>query len=348
MPVLFQPLIPHTLLERSCQQVLRLQRRHRLGGAFGVSKSGYHAFNPALSYLYADFGLSQLALEANVQSDVLAPYASMLCLPIQLKAAFQNLQRLQRLGLEGPLGLFEAADFSPARTEGKSMVVVRAHLAHHQGMILCAVCNALCENYIANLFSSLPRVQAYGLLLNELPGRRRSLIRHPLRRMEQESGAPAALLKRDAVSLCFPMDVHLLCGAKTSLLINAQGGGYLKHGETMVTRFHQSCSVSSGIRLYLRDSQTGAYWLATDPYLTRRVSFEAAQAVFHAERFGISSELRIWIDPLDGSCIHCLTLQNAKDTERVMEVCSYLEPALCGPEEAEAQSVYFCRFGASG
>lgn len=337
MPVLFQPLIPRTLLERSCRQVLRLQRCHRLGGAFGVSESGYHAFDPGLNYLYADFGLSQLALEANVQNDVLAPYASMLCLPIQLKAAFQNLQRLQRLGLEGPLGLFEAADFSPARTEGKSMAVVRAHLAHHQGMILCAVCNALCENYIANLFSSLPRVQAYGLLLNELPGCRRSLIRHPLRRMEQEFAAQAALLKREAVSLCFPMDVHLLCGAETSLLIDAQGGGYLKHGETMITRFHQSCSVPSGIRLYLRDSQTGAYWLATDPHLTRRVSFEAAQAFFQAERFGISSELRIWIDPLDGSCIHCLTLQNTQDTERVMEVCSYLEPALCGPDEAEAQ-----------
>lgn len=119
------------------------------------------------------FGLKSLALKTDVGSNALAPYASMLCLSTDIKTAFRNLLRLQRLGLEGPLGLFESADFSAERTGEKSMVIVRGHNAQHQGMILCAICNTLCDGYITKLFSFLPQAEAYRLLLDEPACRKR-------------------------------------------------------------------------------------------------------------------------------------------------------------------------------
>lgn len=116
------------------------------------------------------------------------------------------------LGMEGPLGMFEAADFSPTRTEGQPMRIVRSHMAHHQGMILLAVCNVLEDGYIAELFSSLPRAQAYRLLLEEKSCRARGLIRRPVRRTAREE---IPLLPRPAGSAApcaFPL-THIFCTA---------------------------------------------------------------------------------------------------------------------------------------
>lgn len=333
MPLLFQPVVPDTLLEGACRAALRTQRKYRLGGAFGVSESGYYAFDPELNYQYKAFGIPSLALNAGIHADVLTPYASMLSLPLDLPRAFRNLQRLQILGLEGPLGLFEAADFSPQRTGEQSMRIVRSHMAHHQGMILCAICNALEKNYIVSLFSQLPRAQAYRLLLEERPARSATLVRRPLKRPARKTPSHSQTMERDAKPLCFPIDALLLSGGGTSWLIDAQGGGGLWHEGIALTRFHENCAEPSGMRLYLRDSQSGAFWLPTDPYLVQSVRFESAQAVFSHTRFNIQAETRMWVNPLDGSAIHLITLENKTSVERLMEVCSYLEPSLMPKRE---------------
>ena len=64
------------------------------------------------------------------------------------------------------MGFFEATDFSEKQ---HGFQIVRSHMSSHQGMILATLCNVLCHQYIARLFSDLPRVQAYRLLLQEKP-----------------------------------------------------------------------------------------------------------------------------------------------------------------------------------
>ncbi len=48
MPLLFQPTVRGTLLDQACRAALAEQRRFRKLGAFGVSESGYYAFDPSL------------------------------------------------------------------------------------------------------------------------------------------------------------------------------------------------------------------------------------------------------------------------------------------------------------
>ena len=111
-PLLFQPPIPGTLLASALKAALRQQQVHRLGGVYGVSESGCHAFDPELYYQYRAFGLPSLAQRSDPPNNVVAPYASILALPLDLRRGFQNLLRLQNMGMEGPMGFFEAADFS--------------------------------------------------------------------------------------------------------------------------------------------------------------------------------------------------------------------------------------------
>jgi hypothetical protein len=75
--------------------------------------------------------------------------------------AMENLRRLEREGALSRYGLYEALDFTPERVKkGENCTVVRAFMAHHQGMSLIALDNLLNGEIMANRFHSDPAVQA--------------------------------------------------------------------------------------------------------------------------------------------------------------------------------------------
>ena len=335
VPFLFQPPIPGSLLTEAAKNAVLLQASDKQQGVWGISESGYYAFDPQLHYLSKAFGLADLALEPDAEADVIAPYAGVLSLCLAPKAAFHDLLKLQSLGLEGPLGMFEAADMNPSRIgNGHPFRLVHSHTARHQGMILCAICNFLCNQQLANLFYQLPGVQAYRLLLEEPMHSLAGVVRDPLRQIHISSAAPSMFATFRAHSLQFPINAHMLRGAGTTLVVNATGGGFLRKSGMQLTCFEECCHIPSGIRLYLRDSQSGAYWQATDP--GAEAMFETAQAVFSLRRNDVESSLRIFVDPLSGAAVHALTVQNRSEGQRMLEVCSYMEPALLpqtGPQQ---------------
>ena len=61
---------------------------------------------------------------------------------------------------------------------------------------------------------------------------------------------------------------------------------------------------------------------------------------FTHERFQVESELRLFVSPLDGTALACLTLKNHSGMERMMEVCSYLEPALASQRDDAAHPAF--------
>jgi len=72
------------------------------------------------------------------------------------------------MGLLGPYGFYEAADFTPSRVkQGDTCEVVRCWLAHHQGMSLIAVANTLCNSSSQRRFHAEPMVAATERLLHE-------------------------------------------------------------------------------------------------------------------------------------------------------------------------------------
>lgn len=339
MPFLFQPPASGTLLTETARSAIHVQYAHQLEGISGVSESGYYAFDPNLLYQYKAFGLTQLALDPQIQSSVIAPYATLLALGLEPKASFANLLHMQSLGMEGPLGLFEAADFDPARIGGEQpMRLIHSHMAHHQGMILCAICNFLCDNALAGLFFHLPGAQAYRLLLEEPMRHLKGVLKKPLRRVSRSRKQPDPFAAHPIPGLQFPINAHVLHGAGTTLLVDAQGGGYMSRNGIMLTRFHPECHLPSGLRLYIKDSQTGQYWQAADP--SCEAVFETAQAVFQLTISDIASSLRVFVDPLSGMAVHALTIENRSQGQRMLEVCSYLEPALFPQRDMEAHPAY--------
>lgn len=136
MGALLLPSYPGSTLSAAQDACVRAQQKHGREGVFGVSESGYAQYDQELNYRYQAFGLRELALDSRCEGDVIAPYAAALALRCAPQAACEALLRMQQRGWYGNQGFYEAADF----TAGAQETLVYSHMAHHQGMILCAIC----------------------------------------------------------------------------------------------------------------------------------------------------------------------------------------------------------------
>ena len=75
-------------------------------------------------------------------------------------------------GRVGHYGFYEALDFTPDRlAEGERVAVVRAYMAHHQGMTIVGIANALRSGVMQGFFHAEAAARATELLLQEKPPR---------------------------------------------------------------------------------------------------------------------------------------------------------------------------------
>ena len=147
MPLLFTFTYENSLLDAACREAFESHVRFgkRTGLPWGISESAYSALDSNQIYQYRAFGLAELARNPDVDDrPVISPYSTMLALPFQSKTCVDNLRRLERLGLNGQMGFYEAIDFSrEAKRAGGLGVPIYAYMAHHQGMSLIALGNAV-------------------------------------------------------------------------------------------------------------------------------------------------------------------------------------------------------------
>src|SRR6266511_2890234 len=112
---------------------------------WGVSESAYNARDLEMTYQYSGFGVPGLGLRRGLSDDVvIAPYATGLAAMVDPTAAIRNCRRLAAAGASGAYGFYEALDYTASRLpEAAELAVVRAYMAHHQGMIIVAIGNVL-------------------------------------------------------------------------------------------------------------------------------------------------------------------------------------------------------------
>ncbi len=144
------------------------QRTASLHLPFGISESGYYAFDTHLNYQYKAHGVQRIALKQGQDLEtVVSPYSSYLTLGHDFSASFHNLQRLRLMGMGGMYGLYEALDFTPSRVGEHGMAIVKSYMAHHMGMSIVAISNALMDNIMQKRFLSDEQMDSCQELLQE-------------------------------------------------------------------------------------------------------------------------------------------------------------------------------------
>ena len=179
MPTLWMGTFPDTLIARSLESAVYIQREHVSHIPWGISESGFARMDPLGRYGYQAWGIPDLALKYGAEDGpVISPYSTFLALSVLRQEAIANLHRMSGMKWTGAYGFYEAADY----TQGKEPALVRSWMAHHQGMCLLAMTNLLNDNIIQRWFHSTPLVRAAELLLHEKP-----LSKNTLRALSAQS-----------------------------------------------------------------------------------------------------------------------------------------------------------------
>ena len=167
---MFEYLMPSLVMREPAESLLGqtnrfvVRRQIKYGGEldvpWGVSESAYNLRDLEFTYQYSTFGIPGLGLKRGLSEDaVIAPYATALAAMVDPNAAAENYLRLAEAGGCGKFGFYEALDYTPSRLpEGERVAVVRTYMAHHQGMTLAAIDNALHEGTMRNSLSYLSRL----------------------------------------------------------------------------------------------------------------------------------------------------------------------------------------------
>jgi cyclic beta-1,2-glucan synthetase len=347
MPLLMLRSHPETLLENTCRAAVRAQilygRRQRV--PWGISESAYHVVDPHGSYQYKAFGVPGLGLKRGLAEDlVVAPYATALATLVDPAAAAANFRRLSREGATGPFGFDEALDYTPRKTEAPDGETapdhvrvhrVRAFFAHHQGMSLLALANAVLGGPMVRRFHSDPRVQATEPLLQERVPRFVPVIRpRPAESTRVEPPVPGVSPRRfHSPHTLYPSAHFLSNGQYTAVVTNAGGGASTWRGRA-VTRQRDDPTCDPGSQfIYLRDVRSGVLWSAAHQPVCReperyRVTFRADEAVFARTDDGIETRLEITVSPEDDVEVRRVSLVNHTDLLREIEVTSLVEVVL--------------------
>lgn len=186
---------------------------------------------------------------------------------VEPAAAVRNFSRLADAGARGRYGWYEALDYTPGRVpEGKSVAVVRAYMAHHQGMSLVAIANTLGGGSMRSRFHASPIVQATELLLQERPPRDVAVKWVRAEEVGQASQvrelAPPMLRRFHTPHDRIPRS-HLLSNGRYAVMITAAGSGYSRWRNLAVSRWREDVTCDPwGSYVYLRDVDNGAVWSA--------------------------------------------------------------------------------------
>ncbi|MBI4915040.1 MAG: hypothetical protein HY825_04275 [Acidobacteria bacterium] len=359
MPLLLMRTYPGTLLDQSCRMVVRRQIRygHERRVPWGISESAYDLTDRLGNYQYKEFGVPGLGLKRGLADElVVAPYATALAALLEPAEAARNLRRLASEGAAGPFGYYDAVDYTARKPsedgDGAAVrpargVVVKTHMAHHQGMTLVAIANLLLDDVMVDRFHADPRIQATELLLQERIPREAPIIEP---RPAEETRAEPPVLARAPRRLRsphtpFPRSQILSNGSYVAIVTNG-GGGASFCRDRAVTRWREDRTGDPGSRfVYLRDVHTGAVWSAAyqptakepDSYL---VEFLAEKASFERLDHDIATRLEVTVSPGDDAEVWRVSLTNRSDRPREIELTSYVEVGLGSVAEDAASPAF--------
>lgn len=167
MPAIFLEEHPDSLVGKSIRTAIRANIRFakkRSLPVWGLSESGYAELDRSGNYRYKPFGLPSLSLSPSSDDrPTVSAYSIAMSLPYFRRDALKNLERYSARGGKGAYGYIEAIDFFRTRHGSP----VRMFMSHHQGMILSAIGNILCDHFLTRLFESHPLIQNSLFVLDE-------------------------------------------------------------------------------------------------------------------------------------------------------------------------------------
>jgi cyclic beta-1,2-glucan synthetase len=330
-----------SLLEQTSRLIVQRQMDYgaTLGVPWGISESAYNARDIELTYQYSNFGVPGLGLKRGLGANtVIAPYATALAAMVRPQAAAANFVQLAAVGAKGRYGFYEALDYTVSRVpEGKRVAIVSAFMAHHQGMTIVAIADALLDGAMRTRFHGDPIVQATELLLQERTPRDVAVevpwASEAKSVAKNQDITPSGGRRLTTAHSSTPA-THLLSNGRYTVMITAAGSGYSRWGDLAVTRWREDSTCDDlGSYVFLRDVNSGGVWSAG--FQPRGVEPDDYEVVFNEDRAQftrrdgtLTTIQEIVVSAEDNAEVRRISLTNSGTRMREVELTSYSEIVL--------------------
>ncbi|MEA4955956.1 MAG: glucoamylase family protein [Pseudoflavonifractor sp.] len=347
MPNLLLPCEQGSLMYESLAFCIYAQKRRgaKTGTPWGISESGFFAFDPGMAYQYKAHGVQALGLKRGLDRElVVAPYASFLALLLAPGSAGRNLRRLRDMGLEGTYGLYEAADFTRGRVrDGEKWAAVRSFMSHHLGMSLIAIDNALSGNIMQERFMQDCSMAAYRELLQEKVPVGAPVMK-PSRTFQPDRVRPARQsefhregeVREDGQPVC-----HLLSNGLVSALCTGDGAVRLtdERGESPVLTVLRERFSPTGVSFFFRNKEGQLYPLTSAPLWREGQfswSFDGAGVCWKAQNSVFTAKVALTLSKEERGALWSVYLDGGSGGELIC----YLEPVLARSADYLAHPAY--------
>jgi cyclic beta-1,2-glucan synthetase len=355
MPSLVMRAPAGSLLEQTSRLIVQRQMDYgaTLGVPWGLSESAYNARDIELTYQYSNFGVPGLGLKRGLGvNTVIAPYATALAAMVNPQAAAANLDQLAAVGAKGRYGFYEALDYTVSRVpEGKRVAIVLAFMAHHQGMTIVAIADAVFDGAMRTRFHSDPLVQSTELLLQERTPRDVAVAvpwTSEARMVAKGQDVSPAGGRRLTTAHSSSPATQLLSNGRYALMVTAAGSGYSRWGDLAISRWREDATCDDwGSYVFLRDVNSGEVWSAgfqpsgvePDDY---EVVFNEDRAQFTRRDRTLTTVQEIVVSAEDDAEVRRVSVTNTGKRVREVELTSYSEIVLA-PQAADVAHPAFSK-----
>ena len=322
------------------------RRARKKGIPFGISESGYYAFDTAFNYQYKAHGVQKIALKHGMNADlVVSPYSSYLTLPYDFEASLQNLEALEKLGAVGRYGHYEAVDFTRDRVGENPFAIVKSYMAHHVGMSILSIANVLQKNRMQKRFLADREMDAAKELLEEKLAtgaivfrdiHRKEVDRKPLR-----GGAEGA-----EYSEFYPQSprVRLLSnGEITDVLTDVGASTLLYQGQDLLRRPHDLLRRPLGIFAAVKTTEkiisftTAPFYRESGSYTAR---FDANSVTYLHEDAGVQTGMLVLLHPNEPAEQRQFVVKNTTGRRLDADLLIYFEPSLAFSKDEAAHPAF--------
>ena len=357
MPLIFLPTYKHTLMDETYSFAIRAQRafirniEHSQKGTrptgsaagplpWGISETAYNELDDAQNYKYHAFGVPYLKFQ-NTTPDriVISPYSSLMTIGVDDRAVYDNMRRFRKLDMYDSMGFFESYD-------EEDHVPVRAHYAHHQGMILASLTNYLADHCLQHYFMAEPIMKSMETLLKEkaqvkpyIDLKVTQYKRYQYAKVQTESDA------REYDGIATVPEIGVLSNGLYTVLLNDRGSGFSRYRNVMVNRYRKISADHYGQYLYVRNLKSDKLWCNTYAPLdvmpqSYRVSFASDKIKYLRVDEGIETMTEITVVKDRYAEIRRITFTNHSGTDVDLELTSYAEVVLAPHENDENHRVF--------
>ncbi len=341
------------LLDQTTKLIVAGQQDYaaKLSVPWGISESAFSGRDTNFTYQYSNFGVPAFGLKRGLAEElVIAPYATGLAAMVAPRRAAMNYAALAAAGAQGIYGYYEALDYTPARLRpGQKVAVVRAYFAHHQGMTIVSLLNALKAGQARTMFHAEASVRATELLLQERAPQ--DVVSSPAS-VQQATSAPQAA----RIAGTPPRSVsayrgaspatHLLSNGQMAAMMTAAGSGYLTWNDISITRWRQDPTREGGGQfVYVRERGKPQYWSAG--HLPAGVVPDSHRVLFSEHKTEFTRRDGTWrtgmeclISAETNAEARSITITNEGFAAREIEITTYAELALAAAQSDAAHPAF--------